>query len=307
VLGLAAAAEQHQSHPIGAAILHAARARGLPVPRMTEADYRMGYGLTVTVDGATVRVGSMRFMEMEAVAVPPAMVDVQARCHAAGHSLVVVAIGGAVAGALELHTSVRPEARRIIDGLRRRKITSMYIISGDHEAPTRRLAGALGIEHYFAETLPENKAALIERLVQERRVICYVGDGINDSIAMKKSHVSVSLRGASTVATDTAEVVLLDGSLAQLCALFDLARACNRNMRLTMAAVLVPSLVCLGGVLLGSFAVMGSRVLNYIGLGGGVGAAMVPLMTSPGAPRRTPAQPPEERAADGRVEECTLA
>jgi Cu2+-exporting ATPase len=287
VLGLAAAAEQHQSHPIAAAIVHAAAARGVPLPRMTETDYRVGYGLTVTVDGATIRVGSMRFMEMEAVAVPPALADVQARCHDVGHSLVVVAIDGAVAGALELHTSLRPEARRIVDGLRRRGITSMYIISGDHETPTRRLAEALGVERYFAETLPEDKAALIEGLRDAGRVVCYVGDGINDSIALKQAHVSVSLRGASTVATDTAEVVLLDGSLAQLCALFDLARDCNRNMRVIMGAVLLPSLVCLGGVLLGSFAFLESRVLNYVGLGAGAGAAMTPLMTLR-RPRRTP-------------------
>ena len=130
---------------------------------------------------------------------------------------------GRVAGAIELHTTIRPEARAIVRGLRRRHIASMYIISGDHEAPTRRLAETLGIEHYFAETLPENKAALIEGLQQAGKVICYVGDGINDSIAMKKSHVSVSLRGASTLAVDTAEVILLDGSLNQLGRLFDIA------------------------------------------------------------------------------------
>jgi Cu2+-exporting ATPase len=302
VLAFAAAAEQHQPHPIAAAILDAARARGVSIPATTEADYRVGYGLTVTIDRATVRVGSMRFMEMEALAVPPAMRDVQARCHDEGHALVLVAVDGAVAGALELHTTVRPEARRIVDGLRRRGITSMYVISGDHEAPTRRLAEALGIERYFAETLPEKKALLIERLVGEGKVVCYVGDGINDSIAMKTSHVSVSLRGASTVATDTAEVILLDASLNQLCALFDLARDCNRNMRLIVAAVIAPGLVCLGGVLFGGFTFLESRILNYVSVGTGVGAAMLPSLTStvprrPRSPRRL--RIPRRRRARG--------
>ena len=116
-----------------------------------------------------------------------------------GDSVVLVAVEGRIAGAIELHTTIRPEARATVQGLRRRHIASMYIISGDHEAPTRRLAGALGIEHYFAETLPEDKAALIEQLQRAGKIICYVGDGINDSIAMKKSHVSVSLSGASTL------------------------------------------------------------------------------------------------------------
>ena len=242
ILRLAAAAEQHQSHPVAAAIMHAARTRGLSVPSIDEAEYKLGYGITVTAERSVVCVGSMRFMEMEGIALPPAMVELQTRCHGEGHSLVLVAIDGDVAGAIELHTTVRPEAKLIVQGLRRRNITSMYIISGDHETPTRRLAETLGIEHYFAETLPENKAALIEGLQQAGKVICYVGDGINDSIAMKKSHVSVSLRGASTLAVDTAEVILLDESLNQLGRLFDIARECHTNTTTIMAGVFIPSL-----------------------------------------------------------------
>jgi P-type E1-E2 ATPase len=222
------------------------------------------------------------------------MVAIQDRCHRDGQSLVMVAVGDELAGAIELHTTIRPEARRIVEGLRQRRITSMYIISGDHETPTRRLAEALGIEHYFAETLPEDKAALIEALQAAGKVICYVGDGINDAIAMKKAHVSVSLRGASTVATDTAEVILLDQSLSQLCALVDLARACNRNMRLTMGVALLPSVLCLGGVLLGEFGYVASRLLSYLGLAAGMGTAMLPLL----AHRQAPAPALRAHAAD---------
>jgi P-type E1-E2 ATPase len=179
ILSVAAAAEQHQSHPIARAIVQAASAQELAMPPLEDAEYTVGYGLTVIVDQRVVCVGSRRFMEMEAIAIPPAMGSIQDQCHKQGHSLVLVAIDGEVAGALELHTTIRPEAKRIIQGLRQRQITSMYIISGDHEVPTRRLAETLGIDHYFAETLPENKGALIEQLQREGKVICYVGDGIN--------------------------------------------------------------------------------------------------------------------------------
>jgi heavy metal translocating P-type ATPase len=308
ILGLAAAAEQHQSHPLAAAILDVARARALPIRPVTEADYRVGYGLTVTVDGSTVRVGSMRFMETEAIAVPAAIADVQARCHDEGHSLVLVAIDGAVAGAIELQATVRPEARRIIRELRERHRASLYIISGDHEAPTRKLAEALGIEHYFAETLPEDKAALVARLQQEGKVVCYVGDGINDSIALKTSHVSVSLRGASTLATDTAEVILLDESLNQLPRVFDLAHACHASMKTTMAAVFVPSLLCVAGVLLLGMGFASARVFSAVTVATGLSAALLPLVThrAPPAPALgagSSAAPPTERA----IEECVIS
>ena len=285
VLRLAAAAEQHQSHPIARAIRHAARAGGVDAPPLAEAEYRVGYGLTVTVEGRLVRVGSMRFIDVAAIAIPPALVDVQRRCHREGHSLVLVAIDHEVAGAIELHAALRPEATRIVQALRQRGIGSLYVISGDHEVPTRRLAEGLGIERYFAETLPEDKAALIEGLQAAGRVVCYVGDGINDSIAMKQSHVSVSLRGASTLATDTAEVVLLDESLNQLPRLFDIARECRANTTTTMAAVLIPSLFCAGGIVLFGFGFAHARLLNVAGLLTGVGAAMLPLVGD----RRRPA------------------
>ena len=279
ILRLAAAAEQHQSHPVARAIIDAARARGLVVDQIDEAAYRVGYGLTVRMDGHNVRVGSVRFIETERIAIPPAVRQLQARCHEEGHALLLVASDGAVAGAIELHVTVRPEARRVVDGLRDRGIQSMYVISGDHETPTRRLAESLGIERYFAETLPEEKAGVIEGLERSGRIVCFVGDGINDSIAMKRSHVSVSLRGASTLAVDTAEVVLLDESLNQLCRLFDIARECHRNTTAATGMVFLSSLICAAGVLLGQAGLAAARYLNVAGLAGGVGVAMLPLVT----------------------------
>ena len=101
-----------------------------------------------------------------------------------------------MAGVLELHTSIRPEAKRIVGELRQRGLT-LYIVSGDHDRATRHLAEELGIGDYFAETLPEDKADHISRLQSNNRRVCFVGDGINDAIALKTAHVSVSLKGAS--------------------------------------------------------------------------------------------------------------
>jgi cation transport ATPase len=94
----------------------------------------------------------------------------------------------------------------------------------------------------------------------------------------------VSLHGASTLATDTAEVILMDESLNQLCRVFDIAREFNANMQMTMAAVFIPSILCVGGVLLGHIAFAQARVLNVVGLVTGVGAAMLPRLTHRTAP-----------------------
>ncbi|MBV7335708.1 heavy metal translocating P-type ATPase [Chloroflexi bacterium TSY] len=278
ILQAAAAAEQHQSHPIAKAILLAAAARSLTVPAIDKSEYKMGYGLFVAFEKRQIHVGSIRFMRVEGIPIPPAMQEAQDECYHQGHSLVLVAIDGQIAGAIELHATLRPEVKSVLEGLRKRNINSFYIVSGDHEAPTRNLAEMLGIDHYFAETLPEDKAQLIEQLQNEGKVICYVGDGINDSIALKQAHVSVSLRGASTLATDTAEVILMDESLKQLCVLFDIANDFNTNMLTTMSAIFVPSLLCLGGVFFWQFGFLHTRIFNVTGLAAGVTTAMLPLV-----------------------------
>lgn len=278
VLIYAAAAEYRQTHPVAQAILEEAKSRQLPIPKIDEAAYKVGYGLTVQLEKLTVRVGSLRFMEEEKLILPPEAEAAKSAAYQQGHSLILVALDSHVVGAIELKPTVRPEAKAIIQGLRERGVKSTYIISGDHEAPTRKLAEDLGIDHYFAETLPEDKANLIEQLQQEGKTVCYVGDGINDAIALKKAAVSISLQGASSVAVDTAQVVLMDQSLGKLCELFDLAAEFRSNMTRTFGLVIAPHLLGLLGLLFFHFGLLPVIILCQLGLGIGVGNALLPRM-----------------------------
>jgi len=277
VLTLAAAAEYKQTHPIARTILHAAEARQLELPAVVDAAYQVGYGLSVHVAEGLVRVGSIRFMEHEGLAIPANIHTAQADCHTNGRSLVLVALNDELIGALELLPTLRPEAQEIIDGLRERKIKSIVIISGDHEAPTRKLAQELGVDRYFAETLPQNKAAIIEQLQAEGRTICYIGDGINDTIALKKAQVSVSLRGASTAATDTAQIILMDQSLKRLCTLFDLSRESCTTLDRSFQLSMLPVIFGIGGVYLAGLQVAHVILLKEICSMISLGNIMYPL------------------------------
>ncbi len=306
VLTLAAAAEYKQTHPIAKAILQEAAEHQLTLPAIAEADYKVGYGLTVVIDHQTVQVGSARFMELTGLEIPRILHDAQVACFAQGHSLVMVAVDHRLIGAIALRPTLRPEVYTLIAQLRRRpQITSMYIISGDHETPTHKLAQELGIEHYFANALPEHKAALIEQLQNEGKFLCYIGDGINDAIALKKSQVSISLRGASTVATDTAQIVLMDGNLHQVADLFDLAGEFAGNMRTGFLCLCIPTLIGIGGVLFLSFGLLHTMVLTSVGLGSGVLNAMVPMLKRSGttlAPAPVLARQPEAAEATPAAE-----
>ncbi len=177
----------------------------------------------------------------------------------------MVAVDGALAGALELRSTLWPEAAAIVRELRARHVGAIHIISGDSEGPTRRLAEELGVERYYASTLPEEKAAIIDRLQSEGRRVCYVGDGINDSIALKRAHVSVSLRGASTIATDVATVVLVDESLGRLGRLFDIATEFEQTLDQSLTSTVIPGLISMGGVLFLGWGIFTTIAINQVG------------------------------------------
>ena len=168
------------------------------------------------------------------------------------------------------NSSIRPEAKQVVSELRKRNM-DMVIISGDHEKPTKKLAQELGIEHYFAETLPEKKADLISKLQEEGKSVCFVGDGINDSIALimpfgcKKANVSISLRGASTAATDAAQIVLMKQDLNQLLQVFDVAHHFERNMEVNLITSIVPGVITLFGAFFLGFGLAHSVILKNIG------------------------------------------
>ncbi|MDD5033380.1 MAG: heavy metal translocating P-type ATPase [Methylococcaceae bacterium] len=279
VLMFAAAAEYRQSHPIAQAIQAAAEDRNLSIPDVGETRYEVGFGVEVRVDDRRVRVGSHRFMTNEGLDLPQALLEIEARCAEFGHFLAFVAVDGAVAGALELRPRLRPEALTIVTELKRRGL-KLAILSGDRIEPTRHLAERLEIDEFFAEVLPEDKANYVEALQQGGRSVCFVGDGINDAIALKKANVSISLRGATTIATDTAQIVLMEQSLDQLPLLFDLALRLERNLMTSFGLSVGTGGVIVGGVFFlhaGIGAVVGFGSFALLGI---VGNAMLPLLAT---------------------------
>ncbi|MFZ0874408.1 MAG: HAD-IC family P-type ATPase, partial [Pseudonocardiaceae bacterium] len=196
--------------------------------------------------------------------------------HEQGHSLVMVAVNDRLVGAIELEPILRAEIEAVVSRLRRRNL-DICIISGDREGPTRKVADALGITRYFANTLPQEKASLVARLQSEGRSVCFVGDGINDSIPLKKANVSVSLRGASTAATDAAQIVLMSQGLLQLPFLFQLADEFDSNMRTGSSVAIGQGIVIIGGALISVVGIVVGKLLWSVGLLAGLGIAYLPL------------------------------
>lgn len=279
VLSYAAAAEQHQSHPIARAILAEADKRRLTLPPVDDASYHAGFGVSVSAARRRVHVGSVRFMRMEEIVIPSGIDYLQETSERQGHSLVMVALNGCLAGMVELQTVLRAETQAVLAELRQSPgVRSLVVISGDQAAPTRRLAQEIGADEYYAEVLPTGKAELVAKLQQAGRKVCFVGDGINDAVALKQANVSISLRGAATAATDTAHIVLMDSSLQQLLPLFKMAREFDATTRNTLITILGAGAIGVAGVYGLGFDLRHMTILDQVSLTIGTGIAMRPRL-----------------------------
>jgi len=277
VLGYAAMAEAKQSHPIARAILDEAAARGIEADLSSDVEYEIGYGISASRDGVTVRVGSGRYLRLQEMEIPAEIEALEQEVHRAGDSIVLVAVDQKIAGAVVLRPTVRAEARDVVSRLRRRGLR-LYLMSGDHDLPTRRLAQDLELDGYFAEVLPGGKSDLVKKLQAEGRKVCFVGDGINDAIALRSADVSVSLHGATTIAVDTAQIVFMSGDLTQLPQLFELATEFKANIRANFLAATVPSIAIVFGALFMGLGFLPSLILYQVSVPFAVYNTVRPLL-----------------------------
>lgn len=288
LLQYAASAEQRQKHPIAQAICSYARQQGVSLLELINTDYAVGHGLRVDMlesareqSRRSILIGSRRFVDKAGIQVPENIDTIEAEAGERGYSIVyVTADNGELMGVIELRPALRPQARAAVDALHELGMT-LYIISGDQEKPTRYLAQSLGVDHYFAETLPEGKAKHIEALQAEGHKVCFIGDGINDSVALQKADVSVSLHGAATIAQDTADIILMTPDLLHLPYLIRISGELHQHMNHSEWLNTASGIACVSGVLVLGMGLSGAILLYSGGLLANISNAMVPLLMHP--------------------------
>lgn len=266
LLTMAAAIERGQQHPVALAIVAAAEAEGVSIEAVDDdVRYAVGLGLQARLHGQALSLGSRRLVERNGVQLDPLAAAFADGAAARGHGVVFLASSEGVLGAFALAPVVRAEARRVVHAMKARGM-AVEILTGDDPAPTRALATELGIERWRAGMLPEDKSRHVQALAGAGRRICFVGDGVNDALAMRHAHVSVSMAGASAIAVDSAQIILRDGSLERLDALFDLGRRhAQAGQRIAVAAG-APTIFAFGGVLFAGLGPAGTLAFYGAGL-----------------------------------------
>ena len=229
VLALAAAAEQGSEHPIGAAIVARAKARGLALPPIAEFVTIPGQGVDALAPDGRVLLGNRTMMDARGVDL--AGVAGRAGALAAeGKTVVYLAFAGRALGALAVADTLKPEAARAVAALRARGI-AVAMLTGDNRATAEAIARQSGVERVLAEVLPEAKVREIAALQAEGRRVAMVGDGINDAPALAQAEVGIAMGSGTDVAIEAADVTLMRGDLMGVVAAVELSRATIRVIK----------------------------------------------------------------------------
>jgi Cd2+/Zn2+-exporting ATPase len=234
ILRLAASLESRSEHPIGRAIV--ARAQQDSVGLATAAAFQAlpGLGAEGTVDAARILVGNHRLFEQRGLCSGPAHAGVE-RMSASGCTPVMVARNQETVGIIGVADEPREAAKAVIEMIRRQGVEHVALLTGDHEAAAKSLAGSLGISDYRASLLPEDKVAAVEDLRRRHGVLAMVGDGVNDAPALAAADVGIAMGVAGTdAALETADVALMADELAKIPFAIRLSRAAARNIRMNI-------------------------------------------------------------------------
>lgn len=212
VLQIAAALETYSEHAIALAIVQAAQKQQLALPIATEIQAKVGQGIVGKINNQIISIGKANFVKATGE-----LTQVSQQLQTAGKTVVWVSQGDQLLGIIAVADTLRPEAANTIKRLTKLGVEHIIMLTGDNQQTAQYIASELDIKEVYAELLPEDKVAVIQRLQKQYQTVAMVGDGINDAPALAQASVGIAMGIAgSDVALETADIVLMADRLEQL-------------------------------------------------------------------------------------------
>ena len=231
VLQLAACLEEHFPHSMANAVVRAARERGISHEEMhSEVEYIVAHGIASRVGGERVVIGSHHFVfEDEHCTVPAGEMD-KFNDLDPQYSHLYMAASGQLVGVICIADPLRPEAAHVLRQLRELGISNTVMMTGDSDRTAAAIAKQVGVNQYFAEVLPEDKASFVQKAKAEGHTVVMIGDGINDSPALSAADIGIAINSGAAIAREIADVTIKADSLEELVALKAIANQLQRRV-----------------------------------------------------------------------------
>jgi len=228
VLRLAAGVEKSSEHPLAAAIVEGAQARGLTLKDAESFTAIPGHGVEATIEGRKLLLGNLKLMRERKVA-SDGLEGQAARLADEGKTPMFVAIDGKPAGVIAVADTVKEDSKTAIQVLKGMGL-EVVMITGDNERTAKAIAQQVGIERVLAEVLPQDKAHNVQKLQLEGKTVAMVGDGINDAPALAQADVGFAIGTGTDVAIAASDITLIKGSLKGVVTAIQISRATMRNV-----------------------------------------------------------------------------
>ena len=263
MLRLAASVERASEHPLAAAIVAAAADRAIVLSGVADFDSPTGKGVVGTVEGRQVALGSNRFLAERGVKAASLAADAE-RLRRDGATVIFIAVDGDFAGLLGIADPIKVNAPAALQALRADGLR-IVMLTGDSLATAEAVARQLSIQEIEAEVLPDQKAAVADKLRREGRVVAMAGDGVNDAPALAAADVGIAMGTGTDVAIESAGITLLKGDLAGLLRARHLSRATMHNIRQNLFFAFIyngAAIPIAAGILYPSFGVLLSPIIG---------------------------------------------
>jgi Cu+-exporting ATPase len=229
LLRLAAGLEQGSEHPLAAAIVAAARARGVRVPEVSGFESHTGMGVTGRVEGREIALGNAALMQREQIDIAPFATRAD-DLRRDGATVMFVAIDRTRAGLLAVADPIKASTREAIEMLHQEGLR-IVMVTGDNRTTADAVARQLGVDDVRADVLPAQKREIVQQLQREGRRVAMAGDGINDAPALAEASVGIAMGTGTDVAMESAGITLVKGDLRGIARARRLSRATMRNVR----------------------------------------------------------------------------
>ena len=228
VLQYSASAEAASEHPFALALLDQAKAQNIAPMPLDTFEAIPGKGISASIDGAEVLVGSPRFIADSGIDIAAVAEQIHQR-QSRGHSVVLLAVDESLMGFMAIGDALKPASAPVIRALRERGL-DVALISGDNRRTAEAIAREVGIERVMADVLPADKADAVRQLQSEGAVVAMVGDGINDAPALAQADVGFAIGSGADIAIEAGDVTLVGGDLGALISALALSKATLRTI-----------------------------------------------------------------------------
>ena len=251
VLQLAACLEEHFPHSMANAVVRAAKERGISHEEMhSEVEYIVAHGIASRVGGERVVIGSHHFVFEDEKCTIPTAEQQKFDALKPAYSHLYMAASGQLVGVICISDPLRPEAAAVLNGLRALGIRNTVMMTGDSERTAAAIAKQVGVDHFFAEVLPEDKANFVQQAKAEGHTVVMIGDGINDSPALSAADIGIAINSGAAIAREIADVTIKADSLEELVALKAIANSLQKRVHANYRFVLTfnSALIALGAL-----------------------------------------------------------